>query len=412
MSIRAAVGTSSARVARDAGREAAREALSGLAGEPVTLVQVHATTAHDQQAVLDGAHEVLGEAPMLGCSGEGVISQRGSDEGSHAVGVMAVAGTGVGFRAFECLDYGSDPARCGLELAQELGDLGVADPKALIVLPDGLVGNCSAFLNALHENLPFPLVIAGGTAADMMSFDRTHQYHDWRAHSGAVVGALIGGDVSVDVAVSHGCTPIGQRREVTRSEGGWVKEIDGRPAWDVFKEYLDGNPRELNADGIVHLCIGEPLAGQEAREYDEHVIRTPLQLDERDGSLLFPGGLPAGRVIQITRRDPERIRRSATSCAAALRARHRAPPALVLQFDCAGRGRILFGSRATDEIVRPLQDALGRSTPWLGFHTYGEIAPILSRPYFHNYTVALLALYPGRDGPSAGAPEPGTRVER
>ena len=68
-------------------------------------------------------------------------------------------------------------------------------------------------------------------------------------------------------------------------------------------------------------------------------------------------------------------------------------PAFVLQFDCAGRGRILFGACAAAEIVVPLRKTLGPATPWLGFHTYGEIAPIAGRPYYHNYTVALCAVY-------------------
>ena len=64
-----------------------------------------------------------------------------------------------------------------------------------------------------------------------------------------------------------------------------------------------------------------------------------------------------------------------------------------MQFDCAGRGSILFGSCAAQEIVHPLQEALGDTTPWIGFHTYGEIAPINGKPYYHNYTVVLCALY-------------------
>ena len=65
----------------------------------------------------------------------------------------------------------------------------------------------------------------------------------------------------------------------------------------------------------------------------------------------------------------------------------------MFQFDCAGRGRLMFGPRASDEIVRPLQQILGPATPWLGFHTYGEIAPLRGRPRYHNYTVALCAIF-------------------
>jgi hypothetical protein len=40
-----------------------------------------------------------------------------------------------------------------------------------------------------------------------------------------------------------------------------------------------------------------------------------------------------------------------------------------------------------------MQEILGRDLPWLGFHTYGEIAQLGGTTYYHNYTVVLLALY-------------------
>ena len=40
-----------------------------------------------------------------------------------------------------------------------------------------------------------------------------------------------------------------------------------------------------------------------------------------------------------------------------------------------------------------VQEALGRDLPWIGFHTYGEIAQLAGNAYYHNYTVVLLALY-------------------
>jgi small ligand-binding sensory domain FIST len=188
--------------------------------------------------------------------------------------------------------------------------------------------------------------------------------------------------------------PIGLERTVTRAEGGWVREIDGRPAWDVFKEYLEGDPPDLQAEGVIHLCIGKPLDAEATRDYDApHVIHTPLHLDKATGALFFPGGgLSTGERIRLTRRDAARIRESALGCARKL-VRQDRRPLVVFQFDCAGRGRALFGSCAADEIVRPLQAALGTEVPWIGFHTYGEIAPIGDRSYYHNYTVVLCALY-------------------
>ena len=68
-------------------------------------------------------------------------------------------------------------------------------------------------------------------------------------------------------------------------------------------------------------------------------------------------------------------------------------PAFVLQFDCAGRGKVMFGACAAREIIEPLRAEIGQRVPWAGFHTYGEIAATEHGLDYHNYTVALCAFY-------------------
>ena len=48
-----------------------------------------------------------------------------------------------------------------------------------------------------------------------------------------------------------------------------------------------------------------------------------------------------------------------------------------------------------DGVVRDERGApvAGATVPWIGFHTYGEIAELGGQPYYHNYTVVLCALY-------------------
>ncbi len=287
-----------------------------------------------------------------------------------------------------------DPAARGAELARKIESQAPHDVVCLLVFPDGLRGNCTDFLSALHDNLTFPVLVVGGTSADAMIFDRTYQYADHIVASDAISAVLVRGRGRVQIAVSHGCAPIGLERTVTRAEAGWVYEIDGQSAWSVFKEYLGSEPEDLSAEGIVHLCVGTPF-DEPSSVPAPIAIRTPLDLDKQTGALFFPGGgLETNQTIRVTRRDPMMIRESARACAQRILDHEpNRKPALVLQFDCAGRGKVLFGSCTADEIVVPLQQTLGPTTPWIGFHTYGEIAPIGSRPRYQNYTVALCALY-------------------
>jgi len=64
-------------------------------------------------------------------------------------------------------------------------------------------------------------------------------------------------------------------------------------------------------------------------------------------------------------------------------------------FDSISR-YILLGRQANKEL-EIIQAGLGKDTPLIGIYTYGEQAPLravnyLGRTYFHNQTIAILAM--------------------
>lgn len=391
----AAIGKSISASAGLAGREAATRACAGLGGRAPDFCLVFGTSGYDQAELLRGIRAVIGTARLSGCTGEGLIAGPDSDERDRAVGVLALASDTLQFVPLLERDYAADPAACGRRLAAQVAAAGADDALGLLLFPDGLLGNCTTLLGAIEDALPTPLPLLGGSAGDAMVFERTWQYFDTEAASDCVAAVLVRGRGTLAWQVSHGCQTVGLHRTVTQAEGGWMHRIDNEPAWQVFREYLDGDPEDLNAEGIAHLSLAEELEPDARPDYGTFIIRTPLQLDKATGALFFPGGgIAAGTPVRIARRDPLRIRESAQACATRIAGAHPGRrPALVLQFDCAGRGRMMFGSCAAEEIVRPLQEVLGPTVPWLGFHTYGEIAPIQGRAHYHNYTVALCAIY-------------------
>lgn len=392
MSSRAAAHLSTDRDAAVAGCEAASAALNALGGR-ADLALLFATTGYHQQTLLDAVRQRVGDRCVIaGCSGEGVIARGESQEQDRAVSIMLLQLERARAEAVLVDGYGADPEGAAHRLAQSVGS--VDDVAGLLVFPDGLVGDCSRFLHTLSGALP-GVTIVGGTAGDAMTFERTYQYGGSQVRSGSVSAVVLRGSGELRVAVSHGCTPCGPHQTITRLDGSWVREIDGRAAWDVFKEFLDGDPQDLNADGIVHLCIGTSADPEVKFVADPMVIRTPLALDKDTGGLLFPGGgLWQGQRIRMTRRDAQRIRQGAASCAREIRgAEDSALPAFMLQFDCAGRGKAMFGASAAGEIIAPLRSEFGHELPWAGFHTYGEIAETQGSLRYHNYTVALCAYY-------------------
>jgi len=393
MSTVAGVGLSRLVNPEEAGGAAAAGARERLGRIP-DLTLVFATARYDQNRLLAGVREQTGGGSLSGCSAEGVIAGPESVETDHAVSVMAIASDQFRFEPVLLPGYAEDPSGCGTRLAASIRKGGLDDVVGLILLPDGLTGDCTRLLRALEHDLGTSIPVVGGTAADAMTLEATYQYKDDEVARGAVAAVAVRGRGTMRVAVSHGCEPIGLERTITRAENGWVYEIDDLPAWSVFKEYLDGDPQDLNVDGILHLCVGLPLP-EAPGDRSPFVIRTPLGLDRERGALFFPGGgLHSGQPIRLTRRDQQQITRGARACAETiLDSEPGTRPSVVLQFDCAGRGKVLFGSCAADEIIKPLRETLGEDIPWMGFHTYGEIASMRDTAHYHNYTVALCALY-------------------
>ncbi|MBK7401104.1 MAG: hypothetical protein IPJ34_33840 [Myxococcales bacterium] len=276
-------------------------------GSPVRHVIAFSAARHDGVTLARVIRAACG-ADTTGCSAGGVITQGRADEGEHVLGVMAIGGE-LRATGFLTPTYGERSAEAGRQLAREVQRERTPDALALVVLPDGLTGDCSAFLAGLQEGLP-DLPIVGGASADAQRMERTWQLHAGTVVSGGVAAVLLAGPGTVAHGVSHGCSPIGSRKQITRAQDGWVQEIDHRPAWDEVRAYLDGDPQDLNADGIMHLSVGRELSLGGA----DYTIRTPMLLRKDDGALFFPGGdLTTGDTVHMVMRSPPAITASAAT---------------------------------------------------------------------------------------------------
>lgn len=388
----AAVGRSRNRDSVSAGHEAARDALAAIDGRAPSVLLAFATAGHDHEALLRGVREVAGAAPLVGCSVEGVITSQGSEEVTHAAVVAAIASDEVWFETFSVPGFVESPAESARALAREIRERGRTG-TLLVLFPDGLGGDCRELLETLEASLGEQRpTIVGGAAGDLLQFRQTFQYHGDRVVSGGLSALLIGGAVDAEVVVTHGCELVGTPRTVTRAQGGWLEHIDGRPAWSFFKDYLADDTDTLEAMHVSHLLVAEKVGTSEAG-IDDFTVRVPVQLDPARGALYFQAGIREGTRVQLAMRSPDKVCARAVESARALVERRGPRPLLVLDLECAGRGAMLFGHETTSRLISPVQRELASDVPWLGVHTYGEIAPVAGRTWFHNYTAVLCALY-------------------
>jgi hypothetical protein len=396
MSTAAGAGYSVHRNPAVAGREAAQQALKQAGIVKPDFVLVFATVGYDQRILVQAVRDATLHAPLVGCSAEGVIANGVVIETNFCVGVMVVSSDELRFDGAHVTEMGRSPGSAGERLGAAMGQLARPDSFACFLFPDGLTFNFDPFRAAFEGASPLlgALPCYGGLAADNGTTQRTYQYRDDEVMSDGVSSAIMSGKAKIACGIDHGCVPVGTRRTVTRSRGNVIQEIDGQPALEVLKEYFVEAWSSHWNKITMNLGLGFEAPEHIRGAYGEHVIRYIMGKDDRDGSVRVQSDIQEGAGLWIVRRDPELIRLGLQKMARRLTARLGADrPKFVLQFDCVARGKVVLRERDKIELIRALQADVGKSIPWLGFYSYGEIGPIESYNCFHNFTTVVTAVY-------------------
>ena len=375
-----------------AGAEAAERALKSADIERADFVFMFCSVGYPQEVVLGAVRERTAEAPLVGCSGEGVIAGLECDESNFSVGVMVLSSDELGFHHGVAEGLEADSEAVGREVGAAVEAIRSERTQSVLVLADGLTLNFDRFLAGFEAVGSDPLPLFGGTAADNWQLKQTYQFHDGRVLSDGLAWVALSGDVRMVWGVNHGCVPLGTERQVTRSKGNIIYEIDGKPVLDVLREYLVADEIENWQKAIVNLCLGF-RAPEQMQGYDEYLIRFMPSKDDEAGSVTIPTEVEEGCSIWMTRRDQEKIAGGIDRMAEEISRRLEGKrPHFVLQFDCAGRGKAVLRDQAKSALMVRLQEKVGPQLPWLGFYTYGEIGPVGDQNCFHNYTAVVLAV--------------------
>lgn len=380
----------------EAGHEAARAALGQGGMEKPDFVIVFATVGYQQQRLIDAIREATSGAPLCGCSGEGIIAQEAVAETNFAVGVMAIASDEIRFGVASISGIGERGDLAGQRLAQEIAPLLAPDSRAFFLMADGLMFDFDPFAAAFEAALPESarLPIFGGLAADNWASRKTYQYHDDRVMSDGACCVVMSGAGRVAWGINHGCVPVGTRRTITRSKRNVIYEIDGVAALEALKEYLDEEWAVKWNKATLNLCLGFKTPEHLRQGYEEYIVRYITDKDEREGSVTIQSDVVEGTELWIVRRDKELMMNGLRSIPRQIKEQLAGEaPKFVLQFECMGRGRVVFKEQERMELVKALQRDLGVRVPWLGFYSYGEIGPIREYNCFHNFTSVVTVVY-------------------
>jgi hypothetical protein len=404
MSINAGVGMSQHHNPNVAGREAAEQALKKAGVSKPDFVFMFASIGYDQRSLLGVVREATGGAPLTGCSAEGTINGEDADESSFSVVVTVISSEELRWHNGIARGLVEDDTRAvGKRVAKDLLPHLSSDTIGLFVFPDGRVDfgvsrdNLDNFFAGLEENLPSErfLPIWGGGANKTGGWrEPPHQYCDDEVISGGLSYALLSGKAQASWAISHSVIPIGGERIVTRSKGNVIHEIDGRPAVEVLKEYLPEHALTDDRDWINYavslaLCFRAPSYMKD----EEYVVRGVPAVKLADGSIVVQTVVQEGTSIWFSSRDKQKVATGLDRMAAEIKEQLDGDqPKVVLQFECATRGKDMFREQEKLQFLRQFRRSVDPDVPWAGFYCAGEIGPVEERNNHHLYTSVVLAL--------------------
>jgi len=397
MSLHAGVGVGYGDDSFSAAVAASQDALGRLSGGKANAVIVFASSKYNQEEVLKGVRSICGDATLVGSSTAGEIVTEGPVAVS-SVAVMVLASEAIKFYAASGQPISASPHAAGKMVADEVKKMaGAEELKAFIMMPDVLNGNGAETVRGVLESLGQHFPVVGGASGDDFQFKKTYQYLNDKVQTDSVVGLGMTGDFKIGIGVKHGWIPIGAPMKVTKSEGGVLHEVDGKPAIKIYEDYFgEEEAAALKTETLARLAITYPI-GLKVEGSEEMLIRDPLSVDA-NGSITCAAELPEGSEIRLMIGSVEEAVKVAKAAAAnALEQLNGEKPKAIVIFNCIARNK-LFGQRSGEEIVA-IQEVLGRDVPLIGFYTYGEQAPLNGEvkninqcnSAFHNETVVITA---------------------
>ena len=334
-----------------------------------------------ERAVIDHVMDYFSNAEIVGCSTSGEIFGRDVYDGT-------VVGTAVTFESSSIqvidavIESAKDSYQVGRDLVQRLPKVGL---KHICVFSEGLNINGTELSKGLNSGLPAGVAVTGGLAGDEANFQETVVVHNrvTRTNLVVIIG-FYGESLQIGYGSKGGWVSFGVDREITKSDGNILYELDNQPALSLYKKYLGGHAAQLPASALL-FPLSLRIEGEE-----KQLVRTILGINEGDGSMTFAGDMPVGARARLMCANYEKLIDGANGAAGLAMTCQHEEPELALLISCVGRKLVL--KQRTEEEIESVDEILGGESTLAGFYSYGEICP--SDPEsalcdLHNQTMTI-----------------------
>jgi len=327
--------------------------------------------------MVEAAVAALGTEVVVGATAHGVICG-GREEEEQGVGVLALGGMEA--HSFLVPDLRHNGATAGGEIAHALGR--PPDERDLVLLlPDAAGTDLAALVSALRAEVA-PAALIGAGAAQPLSAPSV-QWCGRELAAGALAGLVLRASTPPRIGVTQSCRPVSELMTVTRTEGNWILELDGRPALDVYREVARG---PLAADlrrAAAFVLVALPKAPKDPLRPGGYLVRHAVGFAEARRAFALPEVVARGGRLAFVLRDASAAREDMKSMLASVGG---PLPAFGIYLDCCARGVSLFGIPGLEAAY--LEGAFA-PCPILGMLGSCEIGPIGGTAELLTYTGVL-----------------------
>jgi hypothetical protein len=378
MTLTASVGSAQALDGREAGLQAAHQALNYIGANTPGFAVVIASHQYQAREVLNGVNSLLGDVPLLGFGSPAGLTRGGQHP--HSVIVALLSGD---FQAESHWfpGYAQSGRETGTKVMQYIAAR--EERQSMLVFADGFNGDAEQFCNTLSPGLN----IAGCLSSGDLHTGNTYQMAGNQTGSGGLAAAFLRGNLKIGIGYDHGWEQVGKQFRVTRSRGFWLRTLDGRPASEAYATLFGHPARDWAFPPLNYLARLYPLGLEQGEEL---AIRSPIRV-EADGSFRMNAAIRDGvdaYLLVGSRAACERAARNAAQ--QALMQLGNAKPVLALVFIDIAWQLLLKAAYGVE--IAAVQEILGAKVPIAGGYTLGQLIPEeASPPKFLNQHIVVVA---------------------
>jgi len=257
-----------------------------------------------------------------------------------------------------------------------------------ILLIDAMVSETDLLLKKVYGLLNNQINIVGGGAGFMSLEQQPCIFtQDGMFDDGAILALMTN---KSKIGVKHGWEVFAGPFIATSTEKNIIKELNWRPAFEVYKEVIEANSdNKFTNDNFFEIAKSFPFGIY--KEGQEYIVRDPFIVNDKD-EIICISEIPENSTLQIMTGDPKKLILAAKMVAEDVFC-DVIQSSCLLVFDCISR--VMYLNEQFDDELKAMRDVNHvKQCKIRGVSTLGEIASSgMGFVDFYNKTIVASSLY-------------------